>query len=315
VKQYINHGSQGNTPSMGVIIMSAESKVTFKTSDVRVEKDYNADEFPVPAVTFSITSERQDPVIVTITDTIPDELEMDQIGFHPDYGNEHWTAYQEGSVEYEHELKPEESLMTLYGVNLDDPEQAELFMTEPTVEVVPVDEYKQEEEDEVEAEKTIDDTTMDNIPEQDSTDIVREVLQGDRDNVPGLEDQPTEIEMDEKDSADDQEGSSRTAQQQLTVVEALVSEIRSNDVDETNLEFLRQELSTVTPSTETRLGHLQSRMSDLEAYTDSMEELIDQHENMQNQLGTFEDRFANLADRSDPAIPRYDGNRYQELRR
>ena len=146
--------------------MSDETVV--ETDGVAVSKFFNAEDFPVPAVAFEVTSKRDADVTLTITDEIPDEFGIDQIGFHPEYGSEHWTATGDGVVRFEREVDAGEEFTTVYGVRMEDGQDETPFLSAPDVEV--------------------DGEDIDEVVPPESTDVVRELAGGERDTVPGLED-------------------------------------------------------------------------------------------------------------------------------
>ncbi|MFB6270500.1 MAG: hypothetical protein ABEH83_11180, partial [Halobacterium sp.] len=146
--------------------MSDETVV--ETGGVTVSKFFNAEDFPVPAVAFEVDSSRDDAVTLRIVDEIPDEFGIDQIGFHPEYGSEHWTASGDGVVRFEREIEPGESFTTVYGVRMEEGQDETPFLSAPTVEI--------EGED------------IDDVVPPESTSVVRELAGGERETVPGLED-------------------------------------------------------------------------------------------------------------------------------
>ncbi|MFB6090621.1 MAG: hypothetical protein ABEJ97_06135, partial [Halobellus sp.] len=111
--------------------------VSVADEEVRVEKSFAGDEFPVPAIKFQLASESDDPVHVRIVDQIPEDFPMEGVGFHPDYESEGWTAYKDHRVEFERTLEPGESVTTVYGVRLDDAAEIEDFLGEPILERPP----------------------------------------------------------------------------------------------------------------------------------------------------------------------------------
>ncbi len=145
--------------------MSDETVV--ETDGVTVSKFFNAEDFPVPAVAFDVDSDRDEAVTLRIVDEIPDEFGIDQIGFHPEYGSEHWTASGDGVVRFEREIEPGESFTTVYGVRMEDGQDETPFLSAPTVEL--------EGED------------IDDVVPPESTSVVRELAGGERETVPGLE--------------------------------------------------------------------------------------------------------------------------------
>jgi polyhydroxyalkanoate synthesis regulator phasin len=108
--------------------------VTVTEGDLTVEKRFSADEFPVPAVEFVIRSTADEPVDVRLTDSVPESFPMEGIGFHPDYDSDGWTAYRDHRVEYERTLEPGAEVTTVYGIRIDDPEEARPFLGRPRIE-------------------------------------------------------------------------------------------------------------------------------------------------------------------------------------
>jgi len=154
--------------------MSDETVV--ETGGVTVSKFFNAEDFPVPAVAFDVDSDRDDAVTLRIVDEIPDEFGIDQIGFHPEYGSEHWTASGDGVVRFEREIDAGESFTTVYGVRMEDGQDETPFLSAPTVE--------------------LDGEDIDEVVPPESTSVVRELAGGERETVPGLEDDEGGLEAD-----------------------------------------------------------------------------------------------------------------------
>lgn len=113
------------------------STVAIETEGITVRKAVETDEFPVPAVTFEFTSERDDTAVVRLVDAAPDDVALDDIGFNPNYGGEHWEI-EDGYAVFEREFVPDEEYKTVYGVrNTDlDPER---FAADPVLDVTSVD--------------------------------------------------------------------------------------------------------------------------------------------------------------------------------
>lgn len=151
---------------------------TVEEDGIRVEKSFTDDAFPVPAVTFDLSSRRDDAVRVRIVDRIPEEFPMDRVGFHPDFESANWTAYKDHRVEFERVLEPGESVETVFGIRDDDPD-LDGFLGTPVIEHVPVGEE------------------IGDVLGAGETDAVREVLSGDRDTLPGMEDEPPDEEPSE----------------------------------------------------------------------------------------------------------------------
>ena len=157
---------------MEVVSLSDESVV--ETEGMKVTKSFDAEGFPVPAVTFRVESDRNDPVGLRITDEIPEGFGIEQIGFHPDYGSEHWTATGEGVVRFERTVNPGEAFTTVYGIRMADDEEPTPFLEAPSVEVDP---------------SAIEEEEIDEVVPKESSEVVRELASGERDTVPGLEEE------------------------------------------------------------------------------------------------------------------------------
>jgi len=164
---------------------TAEATTTVDEDGIRVEKSFTDDAFPVPAVMYELSSTREEPVRVRIVDRIPESFPMDRIGFHPDYESENWTAYKDHRVEFERVLDPGDGVETVFGIRDDDPE-LEGFLGTPVVEHVPVGEE------------------IEDVLGTD-TDAVREVLSGDRETLPGME-EPVSAATDGDEGLDDVSG-------------------------------------------------------------------------------------------------------------
>ncbi|WP_336021732.1 hypothetical protein [Halobellus salinisoli] len=115
----------------------ADRTVSVADEEVRVEKSFEGDEFPVPAVKFRVTSESDAPAHIRLVDQIPEDFPMESVGFHPDYESDNWTAYKDHRVEYERTLDPGEETVTVYGIRLDQSTDVSGFLGEPILERPP----------------------------------------------------------------------------------------------------------------------------------------------------------------------------------
>ncbi|WP_248896900.1 hypothetical protein [Haloplanus halobius] len=155
-----------------------ETQVSVSTGEVRVEKTFEADRFPVPAIAFEIESLVDYPVRIRLVDQIPESFAMEGVGFHPDYDSDHWTAYRDHRVAYERTFDPGEDVLTVYGIRIDDPEEAAAFLGEPTVELVEVE----------------DGDDAGDVLGRETTQVVRDALSGESDGeLSGLESEPDSI--------------------------------------------------------------------------------------------------------------------------
>ena len=303
----------------------AYEEVTGTSDGVTVVKRFEEDEFPVPAIAFEFTSERDEPVQVTMTDAVPDGVAVEDLGFHPEYGSEYWTI-DEAEITFERELEANTEYTTVYGIRATGTEDVEKFLTVPEITAVdpPIDEAGPTEDD-IEVEDDV-------IPESDD-DVVRDVISGESDDVPGL-DEESDDEIETLDLADPNdggtsatqptpepaEGESESANEQAaestvdqttessantdetrddsvaavsgdTLVEALAAEIRANNVSAEDVKLLRQAFEIAGQeggSIQARVERLQTDVADLRAYSDAMEEFLDDNGTAQQLLDEFE---------------------------
>jgi len=161
----------------------AYEEVTVTAEGVTVVKRFEEDEFPVPAIAFEFDSAREDSVTVRMSDSVPEGIEVEDLGFHPEYGSEFWTI-DDDTITFERELEAGGSYTTVYGIRATGSDNVQQFLTEPAIEEVdpPLPEGE-----------TVDQGDV--IPESDD-DVVKDAIAGDGE-IPGLEDEDEEDENDE----------------------------------------------------------------------------------------------------------------------
>ena len=102
---------------------------------VTVEKSYEPEDFPVPAIAFVIRSERDEPASIRLVDTVPQEVRSEDIGFHPEYGAEFWE--QEGNtITFTRTFEPDEEFVTVCGLRGQAADDIDRFLTEPRLDGV-----------------------------------------------------------------------------------------------------------------------------------------------------------------------------------
>jgi len=294
----------------------AYDPVTVSSDGVTVAKRFEADEFPVPAIAFRIESNRTEPVTVTLADTVPEDVAVEDLGFHPEYGSEHWTIDGK-QITFEREIDADSEYTTVYGIRSTGTDDVEKFLTEPTLE---------------EVDPPLEDGG--DMLEESGSDVVKDVIAGESDSVPGLdEDEDEEIEtLDLKDpndpdtetAADDSEAAGNSedgGSAQSNVTTTLLAEIHHDAVDEDVVRALKQELSLDGASsggssgggaTDARIQHLQNEVSDLAAYTEALEEFLAENgtgdqmiQDFRGRLDSFEDelnRIQSMAAENDEAM-------------
>ncbi|WP_336327616.1 hypothetical protein [Halovenus sp. HT40] len=293
----------------------AYEEVTISSDGVTVVKRFEEDEFPVPAIAFEFESTRDESVTVRMSDTVPEGIEVEDLGFHPEYGSEFWTI-DDDTITFERELDAEGSYTTVYGIRATGSDNVQQFLTEPTIESVdpPLPEDEQDDPEDV-------------IPETDD-DVVKDAIAGDGE-IPGLEEEDGD-EADEEDvatlelndpnesesaaaAAEDDEQSVSEEGDEPTVsasgeslTAALAAEIRQKNVSGEDLKLLRRALDVAAQedgggSDQARIAQIQDDISDLRAYTSALEEFLDENgtgeeliEDFEQQLNSFDQRLESV---------------------
>lgn len=178
--------------------VDTDGEVTVSDDGITVRKRYAPEEFPVPAIRFEIESDHDGPVTVRLTESIPESFPMDAVGFHPDYHSDQWTAFQDNRVRFTGTVEADTSLVTVYGIRLEDELDSTAFLTEPSISV---------EDAETAAESTASDVSesVEDVVSTERDEVVKDMLSGDRESVPGLESEESTAESSESDSVDDSE--------------------------------------------------------------------------------------------------------------
>jgi archaellum component FlaC len=273
-------------------------RVSVSSDGVTVDKRFEEDEFPVPAIAFEIQSSRSETVTVVIVDDVPEDVVVEDLGFHPEYGSEYWTI-DEDQITFEREIEAGTEYTTVYGIRATGTEDVEKFLTEPRIESVdpPLEES--------------DDTVID----EDSSDVVRDVISGDSDAVPGLDDEESDDEdvetlnlKDPNDPSDDGAASGAAAvpagdedgdtASVESLVGALAAELRNGNVDEDDVKLLRKAFDIVDDgsggSVDARIQRLQTEVADMLAYTDALEEFLDENGTAEQTIEGFREEVESL---------------------
>ncbi|MFB6075221.1 MAG: hypothetical protein ABEJ89_09430 [Haloarculaceae archaeon] len=297
----------------------AYEEITVASDGVTVTKRYEADEFPVPAIAFNFASERSEPVSVTLTDEVPEGVAVEDLGFHPEYGSEYWTI-DDDRITFEREIEPDTEYTTVYGIRATGTDNVEQFLTEPTL---------------AEVDPPLEDDEGALVGE--GSDAVRDVISGDSDSVPGLEDDgDEEIEtLDLKDpngdgtnpastgegrteggddgSAEDSDdgsaedgddgsaGETSVAVSGDSLITAMANELRQNDVSKDDVQLLRRafDLASEDGSVVARVDKLQSDVSEVIAYADALEEFLDENGTGQQMLEEFQSEIDEFRTRAE----------------
>ena len=293
--------------------------VTTASDGVTVEKSFEPDDFPVPAIAFDLHSTRDTAASVRLVDTVPDDVGPGDIGFHPKYGAEFWDVDGDRIV-FEREIAPEESYTTVYGLRGGDAAAAATFLSEPRLETVPPG-LESAEDASAPSGPGVDPTdepqlrdgsgeTGGSVPEPDDPDpdsgsadgpgaVGRDEIGGERDGSAGS---PGPLETGGRDPDRSRGTAAPTADADADggLLGALASELEDADPKNPDVATIRSALGVESSaSVETRIEHLQSTVADLEAYTDALEGFIDEHGDASEVLVDLRERHDETVDRVD----------------
>jgi len=312
----------------------AYDRAQVSSDGVTVTKRFEADEFPVPAIAFEFESERDESVLVKLIDAVPDSIEVEDLGFHPEYGSEFWTI-EDDSITFERDLEAGASYTTVYGIRATDTDNIEQFLTEPTLERVdpPLSDDEEiipETGDDVikdaiagdgeipglDDEDDGDDTTEEDVGTLDLKDPNTDGETGPRastgkpdtsggDSADGsttdsADDSTTDSADDSTtDSADEQSGSVSVDD---SVVSALAEEIRQGDVSAEDVKLLRRAFEVAGEEGGTinaQIRQIQTDIADLRAYTGSLEEFLDENGTGEQLIEEFDGQLDSFREQLD----------------
>ncbi len=319
--------------------------MSISSEGVSVEKSFEPDDFPVPAIAFVVRSDRDETVSVRLSDEVPDRVDPEDIGFHPKYGSEFWSV-EDGKIVFEREFEAGEEYTTVYGLRASQTDDVESFMSEPTLETVdpPLDDAGQvvrdvigddgggSDDSDIEAAIAAADTETDerarDEPDASTTpdgagdvdaddpidaesDSVDPIDLGDGDgNVESDIDEPDgngvaddDAGHDADDDGDDDEPVVAEAEETAGVNDgtgagtddlagALAEQVRAGDVDDDDLDVLRDALDVPAEdgTTDARIEQLQTELADLRAYTGALEAFLDENGGGKAALEDVQDR-------------------------
>jgi len=292
----------------------AVEEQTTTVDGVTVTQRFETDEFPVPAVAFEFESTRETPATVRVIDTVPETVDVGDLGFHPEYGSEFWTI-DDDQITFERRLAPGEEYTTVYGVRATNADSGETFITEPTIETVSSPDENSETGEADEADGTPIESA---IPGE--TNVVRDALGGDS-SVPGLDDEQDDsididldVDIDETDDTEtvgedgheepedrpdrdrsaapaagesERQRTGTSTERPESLVGELAGEIERGAVTDEELGRLRGALGVENDegrsegsagerdgAVTAKLDQLQADISDLRAYTGALEEFL-----------------------------------------
>ncbi|MHB9288060.1 hypothetical protein ACKVMT_13585 [Halobacteriales archaeon Cl-PHB] len=303
---------------------------------VEVSKWLDDSLFSFPAVAYQLASSREEPVTVRLVESVPEDIDPDELGFHPSYGSEYWHADGD-AVRFEYTLRPTGGFITVCGIRTDDQHRIEEMLGEPTeLSVLPSVDV-----DEPPTEVAAEDADGIAATEDSGVAAVAGGAEGestpDTDDAAGGAEAETTAESvssmadgaavrgdtDDDGSAvfyrsaarESQSAPSAAANEETDEAEAEVAETESSGAERGLHEFVRaMQDGEVTEedvrvlreifvsemlgseSVQARLRHLQGQVADLQAYTGALEEFIDENGDGQQIIERHEREVAALQD-------------------
>lgn len=242
--------------------------VVESTRGVTLEKRFEEEVYPQPAVVYELSSEREEAATVRIIETIPDSLAPEEIGFLDATKRSAWQIKGPKLV-LETSLEPGAKFSTVCGARGGDVDGIAELLDQPDV-------------FEVEA-------TGATIPEA-SGGFTRST--GGREVAANGE---ATSEAEDEPAAD----ATTTRPGEGTIVDQLATELQAGQVSSESVELLRDELGPAEPrprSVEARLKQLQTDISDVRAYTNALEAFLDENGSAQEVIERVEGRIDALDD-------------------
>ncbi|WP_416841576.1 hypothetical protein [Haloferax sp. DFSO52] len=100
---------------------------------ITVVKTVWANDEGLSVVRFEISSARDDSVRLRLSEPVPDDFPMENIGPHPKYGGDKWTKTADRELVYTERLEPNGETFTLYGIKELSADTLEAFLTDAVV--------------------------------------------------------------------------------------------------------------------------------------------------------------------------------------
>jgi len=269
-------------------------EVTVSSDEITAYQTFQPDEFEVPTVGLKLVSDRDEVAHVELAVDLPPELNIEEVGFHPDYGRDSWSV-SDGTMAYETDIQPGEEVTTMYTVESVRSAEIEALLSNLSVETVEDKEQDVVENDESKAETAgggepgkAAETAHDQSDETETSSGAESETAAKRETrVIGDGEAPTE--------ASDNLSAYPTAD----LLSELARRESMDDLSATDRDRLQEFASETDESLEVRVSHLQKRMSDIEAYTDQVERLYEEYgdpnetyEGFDNQLDEFANQLA-----------------------
>lgn len=242
---------------------------------IQLTKSLSDEEYEFPSIEYQLVSNRDEEVTITIEDRIPDEIELGDIGFHRDFGMEHWEIDGKDFI-FEYTLEPKGECRTVYAFMADSIDVSEDALLPPeTVKVDPPVEAMPEPK------------SMAGSGEQSpkATDSEKET-QETEETVSGTEPaEPSGVEDGEPASRDD------------SLLDQFAHELQRGEHSEESLAILEEQFgggpSNLT-SVNARLTQIEEDVTKLRAYTNALEEFLDEDGSGREIIESIESKLADV---------------------
>ena len=222
-----------------------EDQRTVSAGEVTVTKRLDTNRFNTPAVSLEITSTADRSTSVTVTEPIPDSFAIENVGFHPEFGSEHWSI-SEDQIVFDRTIDPGEEYITVYGVRNVTDDELHKFLDGETV-VSTSDGVGVSLEDAAGGDGS-DDPIEELLLEADD-ETVRDVITGEDDSLTeedldGSEAEDVEEDLDESEAEDAEEDTDESEAEDMEEdLDESEAEDAEEDLDESKAEDVEEDLN------------------------------------------------------------------------
>ena len=185
---------------------------TINRDGITVYQTYREERFGVPTIVLKLVSEYGEPVeIGIVVDLLPD-LQIEEVGFHPEYGRENWTVDSD-RLEFSDEIEPGEEVTTMYAVESLAADQLDSLLENLSIATIDVDSEKAEPVSRSESQP---DSQAGTVPAED---VTAEILQSkddpdqETDDRNGASESGAAEDSDERDAEPDVDGTEHEDQE------------------------------------------------------------------------------------------------------
>lgn len=260
---------------------------------VELTKYLKVEGFRFPSIVYEIESDRDEPVTVRVEDPIPQGVAVEDVGFHPAYGDDYWSV-EDATLVFEYELEPRAQYKTVYAVRGTDEDEiegalapAEQIEIEPEADdSVELEAEGGDESLELEIDEGDESTTLD-ADESDESAEPEMLTRSAADSPYGsgadspsidIESVPEAESLAQGVDGDDFQSDRDAAVASESLVDRLAAEVQEGKPAQESLEVLAAQFSDGSEtggSVDARLEQIQGDISDLRAYTTALEEFLD----------------------------------------